>query len=137
MTGIGSRGFSPSTISCLIIHFYISYLIISCLERSFSFLWDKCNYMVYYLPVTVQLIPVIFHPRLLLTGNGKYFYMVALADWLRMLRYLQLEKLSSPYWFGPSLLVIPHFTPWTRVDATCLSDDSLSEWKFDTLLWIN
>ncbi len=30
--------------------------------------------MVYYLPVTVQLIPVIFHPRLLLTGNVKYFY---------------------------------------------------------------
>ena len=93
--------------------------------------------MVNYLPVTVQLIPVTFHSRLLLTGNGNYFYMVALADWLRMLKYLQLEKLSSPYWFGPSLLVIPHFTPWTQVDATCLSGDSLSEWKFYTLLRIN
>jgi hypothetical protein len=30
--------------------------------------------MVNYLPVTVQLIPVSFHSRLLLTGNGKYFY---------------------------------------------------------------
>jgi hypothetical protein len=43
-----------------------------------------------------NVLPVPNYPRLLLTGNGRNYIMVALADWYVLPILLQLEKLFSP-----------------------------------------